>query len=336
MYAVLSVRDTGSGISPEVRRRIFEPFFTTKSGGTGLGLATVDSIVRDAGGWIEVQSTPGSGSTFLIYFPLCAEPIQEVVEPTPEVVHRTGKGNILLVEDQADVRMFAAHALRSLGYTVFEAEDGPSALQFVLTRDEPLDLLITDLVMPGMGGREVAEKIRAQRPSTKIIFVSGYPDSQLGSNRLTFPAVFIPKPFTVGVLGKKVAEVLEPAGTVLVVDDEADVRSYLRNILEDAGYQVFEASNGLEAMDRVHESVPSVVVMDLAMPGQEGIETIRLLAQSYPLIHIIAMSGAFGTEILHVARSLGAQATLQKPISAAQLLDALPASFRPLRKQIGA
>ena len=198
-FARLQVTDTGTGMTADVKAKVFEPFFTTKGPdkGTGLGLATVYGIVQQAGGRVGLDSTPGAGTTFRIDLPWSATAAvpQSGILPTPPGGPGIGRGRtVLLVEDEESVRKFARMALEGQGYTVTEATDGESALR-VLQPDRPPDLLVTDLAMPGVGGRELAARVRADHPGTGVVFVSGYaPDAdRLGG---VPGAVFLPKPFT--------------------------------------------------------------------------------------------------------------------------------------------
>jgi two-component system cell cycle sensor histidine kinase/response regulator CckA len=197
--ARLIVSDTGIGMTDEVKARIFEPFFTTKGPdkGTGLGLATVYGIVEQAGGHIEVDSTPGKGTTFRVDLPWCFAAAPSTVITARETMFRTVPGagkSVLLVEDEDGVRKLARYALEGQGYTVAEAPDAESALE-LLKPDSAFDLLVTDLTMPGMDGRDLAGQVRATRPDMGVVFVSGYvPD---GGRLEEVPgAVFLPKPFT--------------------------------------------------------------------------------------------------------------------------------------------
>jgi PAS domain S-box-containing protein len=212
-YVMLSVADTGCGIDAETRSHIFEPFFTTKGEGegTGLGLATVYAIVDQSGGHIDVLSEPGVGTTFKIYLPRVQEkaralPAREQFDYLPE-----GTETVLLVEDEPVVRDLAAIVLRNQGYTVLEAPDGEEALKMAMRfADKKIDLLLTDVVMPRIGGKELAESIRSIRPETKILFASGYTNEAiLRQSELDSKAEFIQKPFTPGTLARKVREVLD-------------------------------------------------------------------------------------------------------------------------------
>ena len=210
-YVLLAVRDNGHGMDAETRSHLFEPFFTTKEKGkgTGLGLSTVYGIVKQSGGSIIVESAPGRGTTFRIYFPRVE---QEVPGPTGAVEAIDpvrGRETILLVEDEPSVRGLVHQTLRLHGYTVLEARHGIEALLTSAKYVGPIHLLLTDVVMPQMSGPEVAEKILTVRPGIKVLYMSGYPDhpvfDQGGVSRQTG---FLPKPFSPHVLAQKVREVL--------------------------------------------------------------------------------------------------------------------------------
>ncbi len=192
-YLALTISDTGVGMNAATRARIFEPFFTTKGPGrgTGLGLSTVFGIVKQAGGSIWVESEPGHGATFTIYLPATEEALAfapsaaAAAEPTAEPAkdHRT----ILLVEDEPQVRKVAAVILRQAGFTVLEAGSGADALALAAKHGHGIDLLLTDMVMPGMNGRQLAEALRALRPGLRVLFMSGYSEQDLGPDALHKP-----------------------------------------------------------------------------------------------------------------------------------------------------
>lgn len=211
-YVLLAVRDTGHGMDAETLSHLFEPFFTTKEKGkgTGLGLSTVYGIVKQNGGSIEVESKPGQGALFKIFFPLVEQGATsgagapEYAEP----VH--GRETILLVEDEPAVRGLVHETLRLHGYTVLEARHGIEALMTGAKHQGTIHLLLTDVVMPQMSGPEVAEKIQVIRPGIKVLYMSGYPDHPaFERGKISRETSFIPKPFTPNVLAKKVREVLD-------------------------------------------------------------------------------------------------------------------------------
>ncbi|HEY8468590.1 MAG TPA: PAS domain S-box protein [Longimicrobiales bacterium] len=212
-YVRLSVSDTGTGIPEEIKPHIFEPFFTTKAKGTGLGLSTVYGIVKQSGGFIWVYSEPGQGTTFKIYLPR----VDAAVEPAvvaQEVAALSGDETILLVEDEAAVRALARQILERKGYRVITAQHGAEALQLARDSAEPVDLLLTDLVMPHMDGRELARQLAAIWPGLRVLFMSGYTGDAIVRRGLFDPDVaFIEKPFTPAALARKVRELLDGRGS---------------------------------------------------------------------------------------------------------------------------
>lgn len=210
-YIMLAVSDTGSGMTEEVRNRIFEPFFTTKElgKGTGLGLATVYGMVKQSGGWIWVYSEPGRGTTFKIYLPRADAPAASApIKPKADVL---GDETVLVVEDQVEVRALAVAGLSSFGYTVHGAASGREALEFCHEFRGNIDLVVTDVVMPDMNGREVAREIAKFRPTTKILFISGYTADVISHRGVLDAGVqYLQKPFTPDSLARKLREVLTP------------------------------------------------------------------------------------------------------------------------------
>lgn len=212
-YVRLSVSDTGVGMTPEVRDRVFDPFFTTKESGkgTGLGLSTVYGIVKQSGGNIWVYSEPGKGTTFKIYFPRVDEPPGEVTrEKAAEGGLPRGSETILIVEDDEDVRDLAVRILKIQGYRVLETLDGNDALRQYEHEAGPIHLMVTDVVMPGMNGPELAKRLSLLHPEMKVLYISGYTDNAIVHHGVLEKGVnYIQKPFAVESLVRKVREVLD-------------------------------------------------------------------------------------------------------------------------------
>jgi len=330
-YVMLAVSDNGSGMTPEVRQRAFEPFFTTKEvgSGTGLGLATVYGIVRQSGGHIWLYSEPGAGTTFKIFFPSVVEGEDQVRDESPADGLSGGTETILVVEDDPAVRALVEEILGSKGYKVLVAEDGHKALLTAEQYRGPIHLLLTDVVLPKMGGKEIASRLGALRPGIKVLFMSGYTGhSSIEHGTLDAGVDFLPKPFGPKVLFERVRTALNSKPKirrVLVVDDEPTMRDLLNELLAESGFKVSVASGGREAREHVRTDPVDLIITDLMMEEEEGIELIRSLRREYPELKIIAMSGAFGSDLLTAARALGANATLSKPISQATLLRAIEA-----------
>ncbi len=211
-YVMLAVGDTGVGMTPEVRDRVFEPFFTTKEEGkgTGLGLSTVYGIVKQSEGNIWIYSEPGHGTTFKIYLPQVEELLEEVKEKVAGDELPRGSETVLVVEDEEEVRRLAVRILRGQGYKVLEASQGDDALRLCEEHNRPIQLMVTDVVMPGMDGRELTNRLMLLHPETKVLYMSGYTDNTIVHHGVLEEGInYIQKPFTVDALAGKVREVLD-------------------------------------------------------------------------------------------------------------------------------
>jgi PAS domain S-box-containing protein len=209
-YVLLSVSDTGMGMDRETQSRIFEPFFTTKEKGkgTGLGLSTVYGIVKQTGGYVMVQSELGRGTTFHIYLPLTEAAAEQHAIPVPGAA-LGGSETILLVEDEESVRHLVRDTLLGKGYRVIESENGEGGIAVALRHKGKIDLVITDVVMPGMGGREMVKQLAESRPGAKVLYLSGYTEDAIVSDgSIESGTAFLQKPFTLQNLSRKVREVL--------------------------------------------------------------------------------------------------------------------------------
>jgi two-component system, cell cycle sensor histidine kinase and response regulator CckA len=211
-YILLSVSDTGAGMDRETQSRIFEPFFTTKEKGkgTGLGLSTVYGIVKQGGGYIFAQSEPGCGTTFRIYLPRVADPADSPRVDKHAQAAAGGSETVLLVEDEESVRELVRETLKTRGYTVIEASDGIAGMRVSEEYQGNIEILITDVVMPGMSGRELAKRVAAARPNIRVLYLSGYTEDAIIHEGALEPGTgFLQKPFTLQVLARKVREVLQ-------------------------------------------------------------------------------------------------------------------------------
>jgi len=210
-YVVLSVTDNGQGMDKETQARIFEPFFTTKEKGkgTGLGLSTVYGIVKQSGGYVLVQSETGQGTTFRIYLPRVEEAAGPAIRASELPEQIGGSETILLVEDEESVRQLVRETLEAKGYRVLEAENGEAALHLTTHSSDVIDMLITDVVMPGISGRELAARLAASHPHTKVLYLSGYTEDAIVHEGVLEPGTaFLQKPFTLQTLARKVREAL--------------------------------------------------------------------------------------------------------------------------------
>jgi CheY-like chemotaxis protein len=211
-YVELSISDTGTGLSKEAEEHLFEPFFTTKptGKGTGLGLATCFGIVRQCGGWIIPYSEPDAGTTFKVLLPRVGESAEFKAVTVDTSGLSGGTETVLVVEDARTVRRMIVRTLQANGYQVLEASAGDEALRLAGSHPEPIDLLVTDIVMPGMRGSELADRLRASRPSLKTLYMSGYtPDTSTDFSRLDSGSAFLPKPFVGDDLARTVRALLD-------------------------------------------------------------------------------------------------------------------------------
>ena len=280
-YVMVAVTDSGSGMSRAVMERVFEPFFTTKEvgKGTGLGLSMIYGFVKQSGGHVKLYSEEGVGTTVKIYLPrvlsaaIPPEKEEEAVSAGAEQSLR--QETILVVEDDDDVRAYSVESLRELGYQVLEAHDGPTALRMVEDRAEPVDLLFTDVVMPGMSGRELVEAARRLQPNLRVLYTSGYTRNAIAhAGRLDPGVEVIIKPFTYEALASRIRDVLDAGRTdsVLVVEAEPTIRSLTAESLAGLGFRAEEAGTAREALSKVAAARGryDVVLVDAALPDRRG------------------------------------------------------------------
>jgi CheY-like chemotaxis protein len=211
-YVRLTVKDTGTGIDPDIQSQIFEPFFTTKGRdkGTGLGLATVYGIVKQSNGYITVDSEKGKGASFAVYLPRIEQAASAPIKSSPETLTTRGCENVLLVEDAEPLRKLAELFLKENGYQVIAAADGSEALEVAAQFPGPIHLLLTDVVMPGINGRVLAERLAPNHPGMKVLYMSGYTDSFIAGHGVLEPGThLLRKPFTEEILARKVRDLLD-------------------------------------------------------------------------------------------------------------------------------
>jgi CheY-like chemotaxis protein len=213
-HAMLAVSDNGIGMDEKTAERIFEPFFTTKEQGkgTGLGLSTVYGIIKQSGGNIWVYSEPGCGTTFKIYLPLATGVASPGEKSSNSALRAVSQGHetILLVEDEAGVRELITEVLSTVGYHVLSATDGQDALKVSAGHGDQIQLMITDVIMPSMSGRELADRLRIERPEMRVLFISGYTSDAIGRHGVLDENIaFLEKPFTPASIARKVRELLD-------------------------------------------------------------------------------------------------------------------------------
>jgi two-component system cell cycle sensor histidine kinase/response regulator CckA len=313
-YILLTVSDTGAGMDAETQFHIFEPFFTTKElgKGTGLGLATVYGIVKQSHGFIWVYSEPGKGSIFKIYLPRLDVPADSDESLQPVQVPAGGAETILLVEDEAVLRNVCRVYLESKGYTVLEAGNAKEAMKICQSYDRPIHVLITDIVMPGLGGLELAQSALELRPALAVVLVSGYTDRPLDREAIGFKK-FLQKPFSFDALARTVRSLLDKNREILLIEDSRVMRVSIQRALTEAGYTVHTASDGEAGVRAARETLPDLVVLDLDLPKISGLDVLRALKQdaitkSIPVVVLAALSELNREELLNE----GAAACVEK------------------------
>ena len=322
-YVILKVSDTRKGMDIAPREQIRDRSFMTEQPGIDaeLGLRAAKGIAGQCGGAISVERAPGAGTALKVYFPALSRPT-DAWEGSVETSALRGTETILVVEDQQDVREFAAEALRQYGYHVVEAASAREAVELCLS-GAAFDLVLTGVAVPGTGDLALVEQLTKLQPGLKSLLMTGLSADAIAQRERPASSVQISKPFSPEALAGKVRQALGPppaAARILVVDDEPGVRLFLRTVLENAHYEVLEASNGKEALTQTADHRVQLVITDLVMPELEGIETIQALRRSLPEVPIIAMSGAFEGQFLRVAKAMGAKAILTKPLDPELLL----------------
>jgi PAS domain S-box-containing protein len=335
-FVELIVADTGCGMDAHVREHAFEPFFTAckPSKGTGLGLAMVHGIVKQHGGGIRLDSAPGAGTTFWIYLPRVADTAPVPAEHAAEAELARGSETVLLVEDDVRVRQLAQELLVDAGYEVLTAAHGEDALAVARAHEGRVDLLLADIVMPRVGGTELANRLRQARPDVKVLLMSGHADEAIAAHLTTIPRdMVLEKPFTAEVLTRRVREALAQRGkTILVVDDEKEARELAREILESLGHRVIEAASGREALAQytTRRFEIDLIVLDEHMPDLEGAETLLALQALGAGAAVLLACAELRPEAAGALVAAGAAGFVQKPYRLEEMSRAI-ASPRPGR-----
>ena len=330
----LVVSDTGIGMPEAILQKIFEPFFTTRpdSLSTGLGLSTVYGIVRQFGGAVSVASEIGKGSAFTIYLPRVEGTFPDTVNQFHAVLPAKsprGSETILVAEDEPAVLEMTVGILEGLGYRVMGAPSGSEALRKAESHDGVIDLLLTDVMMPVMTGKDLADRLTADHPATKVLYMSGYAADVIARRGVVDPTVhFLPKPFDVDSLARKVREVLDSTNKpvsrkVLLLDDNASIRMLFSEILADAGFEVVEAASGAEALQSIRSSSCVAVLADIQVPGTNVYDLVRTLRAEFPKLGIIMASGLVDNEIQAMAFECGTDEVLEKTAVHARIAEVL-------------
>ena len=332
-YVMVAVTDTGTGMSKETAARVFEPFFTTKEvgRGTGLGLSQVYGFTKQSGGHVKVYSEVDRGTTVKIYLPRLVSDVEkdttnETPEPAPESTR--GGETIMVVEDDDDVRTYTVECLRELGYRVLEAHDGPAALRLLERQEQPIDLLFTDVVMPDMTGRELADKARELQPDLRVLYTSGYTRNAIvHGGRLDEGVEMIVKPFTFATLAEKIADVLEQGrtGRLLLVEDDPNLRMFAAEALTSEGYAVDEASGAAEALARLRAARGryDAVVLDIRLPDSSSDSIAAEVRALHADMPILIASGEHADTLAERFASDRCVAVIAKPYNASRLTSAL-------------
>jgi len=328
-FIVLTVTDNGTGMDEATRQRIFEPFYTTKApgAGTGLGLPMVQYVVKQSGGFLSIESGKEKGTSVRIYLPAAG---REASVETPETIERSstprgGHETVLIVEDDLDLRTLMRSILEGLGYAVLDAASAREAVKLSAGLKDRLDLLVADAVLPDSSGITLADSLRELRPRLPVLHISGYPEQVALDGAPQSGAGFLAKPFTVSAFGESVRSILDrqKRKRILVLDDDQQVLMFAAAVLREAGFEVLVGEDGNVALSVVDKEPLDLVITDLVMPEREGLETMMRLRESSPQLPVIAISGAFGGHFLRSAANLGARATLAKPFSGEDLLNAV-------------
>jgi PAS domain S-box-containing protein len=343
-YVVLSVSDSGEGMDAVTLRRAFEPFFTTKGAGkgSGLGLASAYGITRQSGGFIKAASVPGHGSTFDVYLPFAVATVTDSVDAEPAAaVAELEPATVLLVEDEELVRAFAATALERAGFRVLTASRATEALE-VSERGGSVDVLVSDLMMPGMGGRELAERVVARNPATKVVLMSGFADESSSTDVDGLASTLLQKPFSVPALVDAVRSAVDAPGgerhdplpptarrlgiTCLVADDHPAVLDSVSRFLETSGIDVVaRTGRGDEALAAIEALRPAIALLDVSMEPVNGIEVSRRAAKVAPETGVILYTGHRDANLLGQALEAGARGFVLKEAPLSELTRAMKA-----------
>jgi signal transduction histidine kinase len=332
-YVAISVTDTGQGMSKDVAARAFDPYFTTKEvgKGTGLGLSMVYGFVKQSGGHVKIYSEPGEGTTVKIYLPRFMSGREEEEHAPVAEPDRTPRGRtILVVEDDEDVRIYTVDMLRELGYRVLHAPDGVAALRMIEREEREIDLLFTDVVMPNMSGRALADHARALQPDLKVLYTSGYTRNAIvHGGRLDAGVEMIAKPFTYQSLAQRISDTLDAGrtGRLLVAESDPTLRMFAIEVLKAAGFSVDEAATAFETLSRVRAARGryDAVIFEEALPEMMGPALAIELRAMHADLPLMIASEERADEIRTNFLNDRFAVVVTKPYNASKLLSALNA-----------
>jgi PAS domain S-box-containing protein len=333
-FALLTFSDTGHGMDSATRDRVFEPFFTTKEKGkgTGLGLATCDGIVKEAGGYIDVSSEVGVGTTFRILFPSTSGPATTLSQVEKPALLAHGE-TILVTEDEPDLREIVVESLRGNGYNVLSSDSGAATIAMLDQNHGAIELLLTDVIMPGMSGAELSLHVTQKYPGISILLMTGYSDDELRRHELPRTARVIQKPFTRLNLLQKVRMMLDAARPlpkkykILVAEDDSTYRGLMSEVLKNAGFEVRCVEDGTRALLQGLGESFDLAILDIEMPRTNGIAVCKNLKSdpSTALIPVLLVSGIATSDRRDMATAVGANAFLCKPFGSDELLSCVKA-----------
>jgi two-component system, cell cycle sensor histidine kinase and response regulator CckA len=323
-WVEIIVRDTGIGMDEVTRNHLFEPYFTTKEigKGSGLGLSTIHGIIAQSGGSVQVESATGAGTTFRIFLPKMEGPISPP-KTIEEAVNLYGTETVLVVEDEAEVRAYTVAALKAYGYRAVTAENAQNALKVAERKRESIDLVLTDVVMPGMSGRDLVAKLSQRWPALRALYMSGYSSEIIAHHGiLEKDFILVEKPFSPEQLAQKVREVLGPAKSlnrVLVLGD-SELRSLLCPVLGSGGYEVIEAADNRQLEETGKANPVDLIITELAAEERQAVKTVSKLRELMPGVAIIVILEATGGRFLEMEKLVAADAAITKPINTGFLL----------------